>query len=86
MTTKYNGREYKWWIVRNAHLCKLCVDKYGAEKVYKDDNHPGRLGKQLLKKRGNTRGQYSKGYWTDMSRLFDKHIDRYHPDVRKTKA
>jgi len=20
----YNGREYKWWIIRNDHVCRFC--------------------------------------------------------------
>lgn len=86
--TLYNGREYKWWIRRNAHFCYFCMTKHGGkelEVMHHDTNHPGRLGLQCLQRRKGE-GQYSKGYWNTMAAIFVNHIKRYHPEVKVTKS
>ena len=78
---KFNGREYKWWIVRNSHLCQFCIQRDGITAVRADLNHPARLGSQALNLRRG-KGQYTKGYWNTMFQLFKKHVNQYHPEVK----
>jgi len=81
----YNGREYKWWVVRNAHWCGFCVARDGGEVINRDPNHPGRLGLQCLNKREG-QGQYTNGYWQAMKGIFARHMAEYHPEVKTTEG
>ena len=79
----YKGREWKWWIRRNAHFCYFCMIKHGGkelEVMSHNENHEGRLGLQCLRKRKG-KGQYSRGYWTDLYHIWLQHMKKYHPKI-----
>jgi len=80
---KYAGREWKWWVRRNAHFCHFCMIKDGGkelERIHQNESHEGRLGLQCLHKRDG-KGQYTKGYWHNLYYIWLEHMKKYHPEV-----
>lgn len=69
----YHGKEWKWWIARNSHLCKLC-----DEGQFYNTDHPCHLGLQAYKKNGLD--QTDRNYWKGLYQTWIAHVKQYHKD------
>ena len=75
------GREWKWWVKMNAHVCAFCRDtlhEVGAENMDKSQLADMGLGKQT----GMTMTQ--KGYWNKLYQVWVRHMKEYHLDIFNT--
>ena len=66
MALIYNKREWKWWIVQNGHICRMCNE--AGKRVS--------LGKIVFETTG--KGQYSTGYWNELKKVWLKHMKEVH--------
>lgn len=73
---KYQGREWMWWVVTNAHVCCFCRMELMSKGV---------LSEQQLKDMRlviqTGMGQYQDGYRSKLHSVWLRHMKQYHPEI-----
>ena len=75
---KYNGREWDWWVITNAHVCRLCHDEMhtvGKDAMPKEQLADMQLGRQT------GLNQCDRPFRSQLYRVWRRHMKKYHPEI-----